>query len=433
MDKRTRGILNLRAGRTDWYSIKNLAGGTGAEVMIYDEIGFYGVTAQDFVSELAAISGPITLRLNSPGGEVFDGVTIYNALKRHGDVSVVIDGIAASIASVIAQAASPGKLVIAKHAQMMIHDGFTMLVGNAADMRDAAEKLDQQSDNIAGIYADRTGKPASFWRDQMKAESWFIGQQAVDAGLADRIVDAPVAESKWDLSLFSRAPATVSNAATRPYVSATDTRHPPMTGTHTHDHAAAGAGDNDDGIHAHEHTHSGDADHMGHDHSSDNGWVQRNGRWEFDPDGDGDDDSTPDGDTDNDYWSPDGRPLKAIPPRPATAHSHDCFSNVKKPHGDVPYADPGYLDEDGKQASTSGKEGVARYPIDAEHVEAAWSYISQEDNAAQYTADQLASIKSRIKAAMKKHGHEVAGDSRNAIDARLLQSVLASGLKGLRA
>jgi phage head maturation protease len=83
-------------------------------------------------------------------------------------------------------------------------------------------------------------------------------------------------------------------------------------------------------------------------------------------------------------------------------------ADAKAPYGDVPYADPGYLDADGNQASKSGKPGVKRYPLDAEHVEAAWSYINQDKNAGQYTPDQLASIKSKTKAAMSKHGHDVA-------------------------
>jgi HK97 family phage prohead protease len=82
-------------------------------------------------------------------------------------------------------------------------------------------------------------------------------------------------------------------------------------------------------------------------------------------------------------------------------------SNAKEPYGPVDYADPGYLDADGNQASKSGKPGVKRYPIDAGRVMAAWSYINQEKNAAQYTPEQLAAIKGRIKAAMAKHGHDV--------------------------
>ena len=83
---------------------------------------------------------------------------------------------------------------------------------------------------------------------------------------------------------------------------------------------------------------------------------------------------------------------------------------TKAPYGDVPYADPGYLDADGNQASKSGKPGVKRYPLSADKVMAAWSYINQEDNAKQYTPEQLSQIKGRVKAAMKKHGHDVNDD-----------------------
>ena len=86
-------------------------------------------------------------------------------------------------------------------------------------------------------------------------------------------------------------------------------------------------------------------------------------------------------------------------------------TSTKKPYGNVPYADPGYLDADGNQTSKSGKPGKARYPIDEEHVVAAWNYINQEDNARQYTSSQLSAIKGRIRAAMSKHGHEVSDDS----------------------
>jgi HK97 family phage prohead protease len=86
-------------------------------------------------------------------------------------------------------------------------------------------------------------------------------------------------------------------------------------------------------------------------------------------------------------------------------------ADTKAPYGDVPYGDPGYLDADGNQASKSGKPGVKRYPLTADKVMAAWSYINQERNAGQYTAEQLSAIKGRIKAAMSKHGHDVSSDS----------------------
>ena len=92
------------------------------------------------------------------------------------------------------------------------------------------------------------------------------------------------------------------------------------------------------------------------------------------------------------------------------------MAGTQKPYGDVPYADPGYLDADGNQASESGKPGVKRYPLSADKVVAAWDYINQQKNAGQYKPGQLSAIKGRIKSAMKQHGHQVSdsdGDSGN--------------------
>lgn len=203
-----RTFANLSQGRSEWYRIRNQVDGP-TTVSIYDEIGYFGVTARDFLADLEDVKGDLDLHLNTPGGEVFDGLTIYNALsQRSGRVRVSIDGLAASIGSVIAMAASPGELSIAKRAQLMIHDGFTMAVGNAADMRKLADQLDEQSDNIAGIYSDRTGQPAEFWRNQMREETWYVGQKAVDAGLADRVVEREPVANSWDLSFFRNSGPT---------------------------------------------------------------------------------------------------------------------------------------------------------------------------------------------------------------------------------
>lgn len=147
-----------------------------------------------------------------------------------------------------------------------------------------------------------------------------------------------------------------------------------------------------------------------------NGWVLRNGKWVYDPDNDGDDDSSPQGDTDNSHFDADGNPKDPnfkLPPKPKAPAAADGKTPTK-PYGDVEYADPGYLDADGNQASKSGKPGVKRYPLSADKVEAAWSYINQEANASQYTPDQLAAIKGKVKAAMKKHGHQVSEDTKAA-------------------
>ncbi len=267
----TRKMYALSQARNDWYRIRNQVNGP-TQLHIYDEIGYFGVSAGDLVRDLADVTGPLEVHLNSPGGEVFDGITIYNTLLARKDVAVVIDGLAASIASVIAMAGNP--VLIARNAQMMIHDGHGMAIGNAQDMRDLAEILDRTSNNIASIYSDHTGRAIDYWRQLMKAETWYNAQDAIDAGLADRFVDsgagrqAATITGDWDLSVF-RGAARVSqkDAAAHPYHGQHEMMHEPVTGIHHHNHAAFGSGDADDGIHSHAHQHAGDADHS-HSHTS---------------------------------------------------------------------------------------------------------------------------------------------------------------------
>ncbi|MFW5899545.1 MAG: phage major capsid protein, partial [Jiangellaceae bacterium] len=126
------------------------------------------------------------LHVNSPGGLVFDGVAIYSALRNHpATVDVSIDGLAASAASFVAMAGD--SIAIEKPAKMMIHDAAGLVIGNAADMLEMATLLDELSDTIADIYAERAGGTAEQWRQRMRDETWFSAQQAVEAGLADQI------------------------------------------------------------------------------------------------------------------------------------------------------------------------------------------------------------------------------------------------------
>jgi ATP-dependent protease ClpP protease subunit len=251
-----------------WYRIRNQTDGP-TQLFIYDEIGYFGVGASDLVKDLADVTGPVEVHINSPGGEVWEGITIYNTLMSRGDVTVVIDGLAASIASVIACAGKP--TLIAQTGQMVIHDGFTMALGNAGDLRKLADKLDRASDTIAGVYAARTGGTAESWREKMKVETTFSGQEAIDAGLVNGFVSKGHAphgmpeHQPWDLdNLFSAA--TLVNAASVPYVGHDQHRHIPVTTRHSHDHSAFGASDHDDGVHNHVHEHHNDANHE-HDHT----------------------------------------------------------------------------------------------------------------------------------------------------------------------
>lgn len=199
----SRSHAQLRQGRNDWYRIDNKADGQ-AHLYIYDEIGYWGVTAQDLIKDMKDVGDKaLTVHINSPGGEVYDGLAIYQALRSHGgDVTVIVDGVAASAASFIAMGGT--KLVMAPKATMMIHDGLTMAIGNAAEMRKTAELLDKASDNIASIYADKSGQPTEFWRERMREETWYSADEAVEAGLADEVEGAVrTIDNSFDLSIFS--------------------------------------------------------------------------------------------------------------------------------------------------------------------------------------------------------------------------------------
>jgi ATP-dependent protease ClpP protease subunit len=206
-------VRSLRNGRRDWYQVRNLAEASSAAIWIYDEIGMYGITASDFVNDVRGLQvDAITLHINSRGGDVFDGIAIYNALRTHSaSVTVIVDAIAASISSVIAMAGDT--VIMEPTAQLMIHDGSTACMGNAADMRTVADLLDKCSDNIASVYATRTGTPVDAWRERMRNETWYSAQEAVDAGLADRVAgsedsipsDATAPTAAWDLSIYSYA------------------------------------------------------------------------------------------------------------------------------------------------------------------------------------------------------------------------------------
>lgn len=210
-DPRQRVRAALNAAPRDWYTIRN-ATESAAEILIYGEIGFSfwddGVTAQHLVHELNDITADsITVRINSPGGDYFDGLAILNALRSHkARITTVIDGIAASAASFIAMAGD--EIVMKRNAELMIHDASTVAIGNAADMRELADRLDQVSDNIASIYNDRAGGGVAKWRAAMTDETWYSDQEALDAGLVDRIDKGSKAsdpKNKFDLSIFNYA------------------------------------------------------------------------------------------------------------------------------------------------------------------------------------------------------------------------------------
>lgn len=190
--------------------IQVTAAADGARVNIYDEIGPWGVNAADFVRDFTALAltatSTVDVHINSPGGDVYDGLAIYQALKASpATVNVHIDGLAASAASFIAMAGD--SIEIGRNARMMIHDASTIVYGNAADMRETAAWLDEESNNIADIYAQQAGGDVADWRAIMVEERWYSAEQALAAGLATSIhgADAAVTRSVA-ASLFKNAP-----------------------------------------------------------------------------------------------------------------------------------------------------------------------------------------------------------------------------------
>lgn len=157
------------------------------KLYVHGMIGGYDADASEFVQAVHGLDAKaIDVHINSPGGFVYDGVAMYEALQAHpAAVAVHVDGLAASAASFLAQAGD--SVEIAKAGRMMIHDAQGIGMGSPADMREYADLLDAVSDDIAGIYAGRAGGKPAAWRTAMSATTWYSAQQAVDAKLADRV------------------------------------------------------------------------------------------------------------------------------------------------------------------------------------------------------------------------------------------------------
>lgn len=189
-----------------WYRIR--AARKSAEVRIYEEIGAWGVTANQFANDLAALGElqTIAVRINSPGGDVFDAMAIYNALQRHpARVVTHIDGLCASAATVVALAGD--EIRMAENGTFMVHEPWTVTLGDAEHHQRNADLLDQIAGQIVDIYTRRSGMTAEAVRELMQSETWMTAAEALDAGFVD-IVDEPlrIAAKVHDLSRFKNAP-----------------------------------------------------------------------------------------------------------------------------------------------------------------------------------------------------------------------------------
>jgi ATP-dependent Clp endopeptidase proteolytic subunit ClpP len=198
-----------------WFDFRAQA--RGAEIVIYDEIGAFGIPAKVFLDELKAL-GPVaelTVRINSPGGSVFDGVAIYNALKRHdAAITVWIDGIAASIASMIAMAGD--EVVMPENAMLVLHDPSGLVAGTAADMRAMAEALDRMKGGMVAAYREKSGRDDAEIEGLMAAETWLSAEEAVDLGLADRVEQPVRMAAHFDLSCFRNTPPQLAALVATP-------------------------------------------------------------------------------------------------------------------------------------------------------------------------------------------------------------------------
>ncbi len=179
-----------------------------ADITIYEDIGegwFGGLSAKQFADDLKKVGDAKQLNvfINSAGGNVFDGLAIYNTLKRHpANVIVSIDGIAASIASIIAMAGD--EIIMAENSFMMIHDPWTAVVGTADDMRDMAETMDKVREQLLSTYVKRSGADKETISNMMQAETWLTADEAKELGLADTLSEPLQIAAYVDKSLMSK-------------------------------------------------------------------------------------------------------------------------------------------------------------------------------------------------------------------------------------
>lgn len=208
--------------RKHYYSMQASAGGKAqpeksVEILLYEPIGkdFFGdgIGAKDFAEDLKSFGDVkhITLRVNSPGGSIFEGLAIYNALDRHpAEIVGYVDGVAASMASAILMASD--KIIMAKNTMLMIHDPHALAIGNSEDMLKMADMLDKTAQSLVSIYQRKCGKTEKEIREKMQAETWFTAAEALAFGLCDEISGAGKIAACFDFSKFHNVPSAILQA-----------------------------------------------------------------------------------------------------------------------------------------------------------------------------------------------------------------------------
>lgn len=186
----------------NWYNFKSESSKGSADIYIFDEIGAYGITAKGFIDEIKEYKDtPINLHINCIGGDVFEGMAIYNVLKkRTAKTTIYIEGIAASMGSVIALAGD--EVIMAENSLFMIHNAWGGAMGEANEMRKTAALLEKISGEIADIYTKKTRLPYDKVKDMMDEETWLSAEEAFNFGFVDSISDAIKVAAKYDVSKF---------------------------------------------------------------------------------------------------------------------------------------------------------------------------------------------------------------------------------------
>jgi len=211
-------IYNKPLDKPDWYKIDNISESEDAvDVLLYDYIGWPYNEANEFVRMLSSLKqSKITIRINSPGGDVFDANAIYNAIKDHPSKPITrIESLAASAASYIAMAGH--KKQAYKNTMMMIHEPMTGMWGNQYELREIADVLQQISEQMIDMYADNTNVGKRELKDMLKAETWMTAKVMKEKGFIDTIIEAGKGtKASFDLSIFNNLPNEYRNEKQEP-------------------------------------------------------------------------------------------------------------------------------------------------------------------------------------------------------------------------
>lgn len=194
-----------------WFSVKNSAN-NAIDLSIHDEIGLWGVSAKDFIEVLDRGLTAVNVSIHSPGGSVLDGIAMYNALKNHpAKVSIHVEGIAASAASIVAMAGD--EITMPEDAFLMIHNPWTMAMGESEDLRSVADTLDKMRDSLVNIYQKKTGLSGADIEDMLNKETWMNGTEALEKGFITSVKEpAKIAALSQDFAKhFKELPSALTS------------------------------------------------------------------------------------------------------------------------------------------------------------------------------------------------------------------------------